>query len=135
MNYLNIFSKRYCEMDVAEENVLLRIRLKGLLSLEQMKEINSFSREFNKKHGINSILVIQSELKILTKEVQEYLIEMLHESEKEGMKKIAIVQAESIFTQVIVDRIHVRFKGGNLDTRTFVTEKEATEWLFIPEKI
>lgn len=103
---------------------------KGYLTVEHVGRGCELMSTYIRDHQLTKHLSDHSELKILGKEVQEYLSKIwFNEVDALGLKKIAVKLAEDIFAQATVKKVNTQQKYGDLVIDTFGTYTAANKWL------
>lgn len=128
MTLKTVFQREHCEIAQIGNNVV-KITLKGFLKVEHLTAVFSFMDTFSRGNRIDYLMVDQSGLKVLSKEVQAYLTETISIIAGKGLKKVAIIEADDIFAKAAVDKIHKESQPGKTVQRIFHSEKNAMEWL------
>ncbi len=124
-----VFQEAYCEV-LEGSNGIIYARWNGFLKPEQVKNGCAKITEHAKNNKITVHLSDHRNLKVLSKEVQEYLAkEWFPEVEKIGMRKIAALVAPDLFAKATVDKVNKDAHVGNLVIRTFESEDECIKWL------
>ncbi len=104
---------------------------KGFLQPDEVKKGCSLMTEFIKKKGILNHLSNHTQLKVLSKEVQEYLTQQwFPEVEKVGLKKIAALVSDDVFAKATVDKVN-KTKLGRLTISTFNSAHDSEQWLMM----
>jgi len=129
MELTKVFQEDYCEISEGS-NGIIYARWNGFLKPETVRKGCSVISEQVKKNNITVHLSDHRNLKVLSKEVQEYLAkEWFPEVEKLGMTKIAALVAPDLFAKATVDKVNKDAHVGNLVIRTFESEDECIKWL------
>ena len=124
----SIMKENFVEISFDEENRIITAQWIGYLRPDNVKAGCRKMTEFVSKNKISKHISNQTQLKVLSKEVQAYLTEeWFPEVISAGLKKIAILIASDIFAQATVS--HVNTKVGNLQISTFHREEDAIQWL------
>lgn len=112
------------------DNQVLYATWKGFLKKDQVVGGCSLMTEFIKKNGVQNHLSNHVELKVLSKEVQDYLTEQwFPEVEKVGLKKVAALVSDDVFAKATVEKVNKVAKVGKLTISTFNAEKDSLNWL------
>lgn len=102
----------------------------GYLKQEDIRLGCMALNDFIKKSRIKKHLSNQSQLKVLSRDVQNYIIETwFPEAEQLGLQKIAIFASEDIFARDSVDNVNMNISGGNLEIRTKHSMQQCMDWL------
>jgi hypothetical protein len=125
-----LFETSYCEIRERKDGILYA-KWKGFLKPNQVRTGCRFMTEYVRGKNITMHLSDHRDLRVLSKEVQDYLIsEWFPEIEREGMKKIAALEAPDPFAKITVDKVNKEAKVGNLIIRSFIREEDCIKWLF-----
>jgi hypothetical protein len=86
--------------------------------------------DFARQNRVTLHLSEQTELRVLSKEVQEYLVgTCIPELEQHGIRKLAVLVAEDIFAQATVSNVNTKAVAGKLQINTFGSAYKAHDWL------
>lgn len=130
MDYELLLEKSYVELGYDEERKVLITKWRGSLTIEQVRSTLEFKADFIREHSIKYNLNDHTELRVLSPEVQHYLVEEGHFSlERVGLKKIAVKLAKDIFAQATVRRVNKIEKYGELEIEVFSNYEDAYAWL------
>ncbi|MFQ3576067.1 MAG: hypothetical protein SNJ77_06490 [Cytophagales bacterium] len=112
-----------------ESNVIVAKWI-GFLRLDEVKKGCSFMTSFIEKNNVKTHLSDHRQLKVLSKEVQEYLTkEWFPEVEKVGLQKVGAVVAEDVFAAATVSKVNKSAQIGNLKIDMFNSELDCNTWL------
>lgn len=125
----SILKKSYVEISYDATDKIIIARWIGFLKIDDLKvgcgEITNFIRKNNLKKHLSD----HSQLKVLSKEVQEYLGKhWFPEVEKIGLTKIAALVSEDVFAQATVNTVN-KASVGKLQINTYPSEKQCLNWL------
>jgi hypothetical protein len=125
-----VLKEKFAEVFYDADNKLITAQWIGFLKLDDVKfgcqEINRFVR----KYQMTKHLSDHTKLKVLSKEVQEYLTgQWFMEVEKLGLKKIAVLVSEDVFAQATVNNVNTKGALGNLSIYTFNSLIRCEQWL------
>ncbi|AHM60943.1 hypothetical protein D770_13445 [Flammeovirgaceae bacterium 311] len=125
-----LLQESFSEVSFDEEHKVIITKWKGALALEQVRSTLDFKTDFIREHGVRNNLNDHTELKVLSPEVQQYLVEEGHFSlERVGLRKIAVKLAKDIFAQATVRRVNKIEKYGQLEIEVFSNYEDAYAWL------
>jgi hypothetical protein len=120
--------EKFVEVSFEEENRIITAQWIGYLRPDDVRTGCRKVTEFISKNNISKHISNQTQLKVLSKEVQAYLTEeWFTDVARAGLKKIAIIVANDIFAQATVSNVNT--KAGNLQICAFHSEKDAIQWL------
>lgn len=129
MSKAAVFKESYCEITELE-NGILRAQWSGFLKPEDVRKGCSFMTQLIKSKNYEVHLSDHRNLKVLSKEVQEYLVmEWFPEVEKLGLKKVAALVSPDVFARATVEKVNHEAQVGNLSIYTYGTEKDCVDWL------
>ena len=125
-----LLQKPYTEVSYDEENRVIITKWKGSLNVEQVRATLVFKAAFIEQHQVSKNLNDHTELKVLSPEVQQYLVEEGHVAlEQVGLRKIAVKLARDIFAQATVRRVNKAENTEKLQIEVFSSYEEAYDWL------
>lgn len=123
-----ILKESYCDVTLDEANVI-KARWIGFLKLDQVKKGCDVISGYIKDNKLKGHISDHRSLKILSKEVQEYLGAVwFPEVERLGLTKIAVLVSDDVFAKATVDKVN-ETAVGNLAIHTFNAEKDCNDWL------
>jgi len=126
-----IFSEDYSEIHVDEDSGIIHAIWKGFLKYDDVKKGCEVMTDYIKNNDTKFHLSDHRSLKVLSKEVQNYLQQEWFPSvEKEGLTKIGAVVAEDVFAKATVDKVNT-VKLGKMTISTFDSPSECEKWLAI----
>jgi hypothetical protein len=102
----------------------------GFLKPQDVKKGCSFMTKYIKENGLRHHLSDHRQLKVLSKEVQDYLTQVwFPEVEKIGLRKVGAVVAEDVFAAATVSKVNKEGQVGNLSINMFDSEPKCVNWL------
>jgi hypothetical protein len=102
----------------------------GFLKMEDLKKGCELMNVQIRSEKITRHISDQTELKVLAKELQEYIGGVwFDEVEKMGLRKIAILVAEDVFAQATVNKVNTNAQFRNLQIQTFGSLDKCYQWL------
>jgi anti-anti-sigma regulatory factor len=129
MNAKLVFEHAHCVVTQLNDHTI-SLKLKGFLKAEHLVEISRFTETFIKNNSIVAIMVDQTDLKVLSKDVIEQMTKLVHATAENGIQKIAIVDAEDIFAKASINKLQKEAPFHPSVTRAhFLHERGALEWL------
>ncbi len=103
---------------------------KGFLTVDQVKKGCTLLTSYITKNRLTNHLSDHTGLKVLSKEVQEYLGgTWFNEVEKAGLRKLAVKIAADVFAQATVQNVNTKQQYGQMAIQTFGSTDEASKWL------
>lgn len=102
----------------------------GFLKVDEVKKGCSFMTKYIKDYNLRSHLSDHRQLKVLSKEVQDYLtMTWFPEVEKIGLTKVGAVVSEDVFAAATVKKVNSEAKVGRLTINMFNSEIDCQKWL------
>jgi hypothetical protein len=123
-----LFQQEHCEVEQIG-NHAIKIKFKGFLKITHLTAVDTFMDAFVKNNRIDMLMVDQSGLKVLSKEVQDHLSKTILVIASIGLKRIALVDAEDVFAKATLDKISKEAPRDGVMRANFYSEKTALEWL------
>ncbi len=125
-----IYSDPSAEITFDDTNNIIIAKWKGFLKLDSTQKGCDSMVNFVKKNRTTKHLSDQSNLKVLSKEVQGHLVgEVFPELDKAGLRKLAVLVSEDVFAKATVDNVNTATKMGNITVKTFNTQRDCIDWL------
>ncbi|WKN31957.1 hypothetical protein PZB74_01120 [Porifericola rhodea] len=125
-----IYSDSCAEITFDETNKIVVAKWSGFLKLDTTKKACDAMVKFVKENRVNKHLSDQSTLKVLSKEVQGYLVgEAFPELDKAGLRRLAVLVSEDVFAKATVDNVNNATMMGNIKVKTCNSKKECIEYL------
>lgn len=130
MSKTTLMKEPYVEIVIDKSTNVLTAKWFGFLKSDDVKKGCSLMTKYVKENHTKSHLSDHSQLRILSKEVQDYLTQTwFPEMEKVGLKKIGAVLSEDVFAAATVNKVNKEAKVGRLSITSFGSEKACTDWL------
>ncbi len=125
-----IFNSPEVEIVVDTGLGIIQANWKGFLKINNVLEGMENLLEGVNTHGVQRHISDQSQLRILPKEIKEYMVkDGLASMEAAGLKKVGIIRAHDYFAQIAVNKINKKANVKDLDIQTFSSEKDCVTWL------
>lgn len=125
-----IFNEKYCKMWFNSNEQILYAEWKGFLKIDEVKKGCDVMTKFVKDKGVKAHLSDHVRLRVLTKDVQEYLTQTsFPDLEKAGLRKVAALVSDDVFAKATVDKVNKTAQVGQLTIVTFNSEKDSIAWL------
>jgi hypothetical protein len=125
-----LFKQPYVEIHVDKPSNVIIAKWIGFLKPEDVRKGCSFMTKYIKDNLLKGHLSDHRQLKVLSKEVQDYLTrEWFPEVEKVGLKKVGAVVAEDVFAAATVSKVNKEGQVGNLSINMFNSEPECMKWI------
>ncbi len=130
MNTLNLLKENFVEIFLDKSNNIIVAKWIGFLKPDEVKKGCSFMTRYIENHSLTGHLSDHRNLKVLSKEVQDYLTQQwFPEVEKIGLRKVGAVVAEDVFAATTVSKVNREAHVGNLKINMFSSEPECVKWL------
>lgn len=125
-----LLNEKYVEIFFEEEAKIVTARWIGYLKLDEVKNGCSLLTDFIKSNPGVQHLSDHTQLKVLSKEVQEYLTGVwFAEVAGIGLKKIAVLVSEDVFAQATVNKVNTKAQVNDLKINTYGTKSQCIDWL------
>lgn len=126
----SILNEKYIKLTYDPADKVIIAKWMGFLKFEDLKRGCEVMNEKIKQEGLTRHISDQSELKVLAKELQEYIGGVwFDEVEKLGLRKIAILVAEDVFAQATVNKVNTQAQFRQLQIQTFGSLEKCYQWL------
>ena len=126
-----IFKEEHCEITEVGPHAL-KLKFSGFLKVVNLVSVQAFMDTFTKSHPCDLLLIDHSGLKVLSKEVQEYMSKTISHIADKGVKRIAIIEAEDVFAKAGFEKLNREAHNDDITRVVFHSEKDALEWLLPP---
>ncbi|EMR02830.1 hypothetical protein [Cesiribacter andamanensis] len=125
-----LLQESYVEITYSSREKIIIARWKGFLTVEQTRRGCELMSKVIAEKGLSRHLSDHAELRILGREVQEYLVgTWFYEVERLGLRKIAVRVAADIFAKATVQKVNTEQQYGQLSITTFGSCDAAVKWL------
>ena len=126
-----LFENKSLELSLDESNNIIVAHWKGFLKLEVVQEGCQKLIQLVKSHNISKHLSDQRELKVLSKEVQSYLVsDVFPALEAAGLRKLAVLSSTDVFAQATASKVSTNATQlGNISLNTFNAKPDCIAWL------
>ncbi|MEN7547661.1 hypothetical protein AAG747_07070 [Rapidithrix thailandica] len=123
-------NEKHFHLFIDDANQVIVARWKGFLKPEQLDEGTKALTQAIRSRRIKKHLSDQSELKVLSSDIQKRLVEgVLPEIERAGVTKLAVKSADDIFAIATVEKVNNSSQIGNMTIKTFNTDQQCLNWL------
>ena len=120
----------FVEVQLDKSNNVIVAKWIGFLRPDDVRKGCAFMTRYIKEKHLTSHLSDHRQLKVLSKEVQDYLTgQWFPEVEKVGLTKVGAVLADDVFAAATVSKVNKEAKIGNLQINMFNSEPECVNWL------
>jgi hypothetical protein len=125
-----LLNEKAVKLSYDSANKIIIAKWIGFLKMEDLKKGCEIMNNQIKAEKITRHISDQTELKVLAKELQEYIGGVwFDEVEKMGLRKIAILVAEDVFAQATVNKVNTNAQFRNLQIQTFGSLDKCYQWL------
>jgi hypothetical protein len=125
-----LLKESFAHISFDAENRIIYAKWVGFLKLDDTKRACRLLIDFIKQNRVTLHLSEQTELKVLSKDVQEYLVgTFFPEVEQAGLRKLAVQLSEDIFAQATVTNVNTKSSSGKLQINSFGSAQNAFNWL------
>lgn len=125
-----LMKESFVEISYRIEDRIVIAKWKGFLTVDQVKRGCEVINQQVVKNKLTKHLSDHSQLKVLSKEVQDYLGgTWFSQVEKIGLRKIAVNLAEDVFAQATVKKVNGEQKFGQMLIDSFGSYESAFKWL------
>ncbi len=126
----NLMKEPFVEIYLDNANNVIVAKWIGFLKPQEVRKGCSFMTRYIKENGLKNHLSDHRQLKVLSKEVQDYLtMEWFPEVEKIGLRKVGAVVAQDVFAAASVNKVNKEGQVGNLKINMFDSEPTCVNWL------
>ncbi|MBL3656961.1 hypothetical protein [Fulvivirga sediminis] len=123
-----LLKESFCDITYDDAKQVITAQWIGFLKTDQVKRGCDLMTEFIKENEIKFHLSDHRSLKVLSKEVQEYLGgSWFPEVESIGLTKLAVLVSDDVFTKATVDKVN-ESAVGSLKIHTFNSERNCFDW-------
>jgi hypothetical protein len=130
MSKVNLMKEPFVTIYLDKTNNVLVAQWIGFLKPDEVRKGCSFMTGYIKENMLKNHLSDHRQLKVLSKEVQDYLSrEWFPEVEKQGLRKVGAVVADDVFAAATVNKVNKEASVGNLQINMFNSEPECIKWL------
>ena len=130
MSKVSLMKAPYVDIQFDDSNNVIVAKWIGFLKPDEIKKGCSFMTKYIKDNKIKVHLSDHRDLKVLSKEAQDYLTrEWFPEVEKVGLVKVGAVVAEDVFAAATVSKVNKEGQVGQLSINMFNSESECFKWL------
>lgn len=125
-----IFETDYCDIYYDDAEGVLIAKWSGFLKPDEVRAGCKAMTKYIEENKVKLHLSDHTDLKVLSKEVQDYLTqEWFQEVENLGLEKIAVQVSENAFAKATVDKVNEEAQVGSLKIFTLGSKKDCIKWL------
>src|SRR6218665_1869651 len=107
MSKLTLMKEPYVDITFDQTNKVITAKWIGFLRPDEVRKGCTVMTKYIKENGLKNHLSDHRSLKVLSKEVQDYLTkEWFPEVEKVGLTKVGAVVAEDVFAAATVNKVN-----------------------------
>ena len=117
------------ELSYQSADFILVFRVHGFLKPDEAARDRLILHEAISKKKAQLLLVDQRDIKVLSKEMQSFVISSANEMVRMGIKKMAIILPQDVFALAGVSKIQREFKTPGMEIAHFTSEEEGMNWL------
>jgi hypothetical protein len=130
MTKVNLMKEPFVDIYLDNANNVIVAKWIGFLKPQEVRKGCTFMTRYIKENGLKNHLSDHRQLKVLSKEVQDYLtMEWFPEVEKIGLRKVGAVVAQDVFAAASVNKVNKEGQVGNLSINMFDSEPTCVNWL------
>jgi hypothetical protein len=125
-----LMQESFVEISFDEKNQIIKAKWMGFLKIDEVKKGCSEMTKFISDNHITKHISNHIHLKVLSKEVQNYLTgEWFPETQAFGLRKVGVIVSEDVFAQATVNTVNMKSQRDQLQFNTFDQEVKCIEWL------
>jgi hypothetical protein len=124
-----LLKEKFAEVEYDPTKKLLTAKWMGFLNLDQVQKVVEVLNKAVKKYQVQLHLSDQSQMKVLTKNIQQLVgTKVLPELQNLGLRKMAVFASDDVFAQTAAQSVHTLYIG-NLSIHMFNSKNKCEEWL------
>ncbi len=126
---LKVFEAAYCDIFYDDDEKVLYAKWNGFLKPDEVRAGCQAMTKFIEKNKIKYHVSDHTNLKVLSKEVQDYLTKQwFSEVESIGLEKIAALVSANAFAKATVDKVNTEAQIGTMKICTFARQQDCLNW-------
>ena len=130
MSKVELLKEPFVDIYLDKSNNIIVAKWIGFLKPQDVRKGCSFMTKYIKDNALRGHLSDHRQLKVLSKEVQDYLtLQWFPEVEKVGLKRVGAVVAEDVFAAATVNKVNKEGQVGDLKINMFNSEGECVKWI------
>lgn len=130
MSKVNLMKESFVDIYHDKSNNVVVAKWIGFLKPDEVRKGCSLMTKYIKDNQIKSHLSDHRQLRVLSKEVQDYLThKWFPEVEAVGLRKVGAVVSEDVFAAATVNKVNKEGSVGKLQINMFNSEIECEKWL------
>jgi hypothetical protein len=130
MSKVELLKEPFVDIYLDKSNNIIVAKWIGFLKPLDVRKGCAFMTKYIKEHTLRGHLSDHRQLKVLSKEVQDYLtMEWFPEVEKVGLKRVGAVVADDVFAAATVNKVNKEGQVGDLKINMFNSEGECVKWI------
>lgn len=127
---VNLLKEQFVDIYFDQSNNVIVAKWIGFLRPDDVRLGCNFMTKYIKDNYLKHHLSDHRQLKVLSKEVQDYLTrEWFPQVEKVGLRKVGAVVADDVFAAATVNKVNKEASIGNLQINMFNSEPDCIKWL------
>ncbi len=127
---VNLLNEAYVDIYLDESRNILIAKWMGLLKPVDVRSACSFIANYLKENRVQGLLTDHRQLKVLSQEVQDYLIqEAFPEVEKAGLKKVGVIAAHDVYAAATVSKVNHEVVMNDLKINLFNAQEDCVNWI------
>jgi hypothetical protein len=129
MNKEKIATNTTTEFLYQTDGSILIVRFRGFLKPGEAAKDRLVINEAIHQKKVQLILINQRDIKVLSREMQSFIMNNAPEMVQMGIKKMAIVLPEDVFALAGVSKIQNESNIRGIEMGTFISEEAGLNWL------
>ncbi|HTJ51889.1 MAG TPA: hypothetical protein VL443_20655 [Cyclobacteriaceae bacterium] len=117
------------ELFYQPEDSILIVRFHGFLKPAEAFKDRLLLNDTIRQKKIQLLVINQRDIKVLSSEMQSFIVKTASEMVKHGIKKIATVLPEDVFALAGVSKIQNEFHTPGIEIANFASEESGVNWL------
>lgn len=127
---VTLLKDKFCHISYDKVNGIVITKWIGFLKMEDLKKGIGVMLDCVKNNKVKYNLSDQTEMKVLSNDVQQYLVgEVFPELDRLGLRRLAVCVGEDIFAQMAVNNVNAKLTMGNVAINTFNSKDKCYNWL------
>ena len=123
-----LVKENFVEISIDEINQIVIAKWVGYLRLEDIKKGCDGLVKVVKQHEIAKHISDQVDMKVLSKEAQDHLVQKVFPLlDQHGLRKLAVFVSNDVFAQATVNKVNTEVQMGNVQINTFNAYKDCLD--------
>lgn len=111
------------------EGSIMVMRIKGFLRASEFSTERARINQITRQKNIRNIVLNQSGMLVLSKEMQAFLIQTSDDFVRNGIKKLAAIPPKDLFAQAGLANVISQIKTDTIEVKQFQSEPEGIAWI------